>query len=158
MVRRVPFVLATRVRTALLCAPGVASHEAAQYRSYGWAHRPAHARTLCRFLAWLLLFNAAYCCIGGPVISLGRPRLCWMVAAGLLGGMLQYVLSHRFEMTSFALMPITFGSLPADMIFFTSGVVARRNGWLDGDSSLRECTHHAQIFVLLLPFDELPRK
>lgn len=31
----------------------------------------------------------------------------------------------------FIAMPITFGSLPFDLAFFTAGILAKRNNWLD---------------------------
>ena len=33
-------------------------------------------------------------------------------------------------------MPVTFGSLPFDVLCFASGMLAKRNRWLDGDSGM----------------------
>ena len=35
-------------------------------------------------------------------------------------------------------MPLTFGSLPGDLLFFTFGIVAKRNGWLDDTEQIEQ--------------------
>ena len=87
------------------------------------------------FLAWLLLLNSCYCLIGGaPLVACPRPPLrnlilCYGIPLGLLQGVLQAA-SMSFGGV-FLFMPITFGSLPFNILFFTAGIIAGRNGWLD---------------------------
>ena len=85
----------------------------------------------CWFLAWLLLFNSLYLFIGGDNVTAGRPGLGRMLVAGLLLAPVQFATIFVVG-GSFLFMPITIGSLPYDILFFTSGVVAKRNKWLDG--------------------------
>ena len=84
------------------------------------------------FLAWLCLFNACYAFCGADderAPTLAPPtlaRLAWIGAAlGAVSAPLIAVLGGGFVM-----MPITFGSLPFDVLFFAGGVLAKRNDWL----------------------------
>ena len=86
------------------------------------------------FAMWLLIFSAAYACIrgdvGGDHLTASRPSFWTLLGAGAALGAAQA--TQFMFMPVFPMMPITFGSLPFDVAAFTAGVVARRNGWLDG--------------------------
>ena len=80
----------------------------------------------CWFLFWLLLFNVGYLLCGAPeepfVVALAPSltRLCALGAAlGALNGALMLGTSNVVT------MPITFGSLPLDVLFFVGGCLAK---------------------------------
>lgn len=83
----------------------------------------------CWFLVWLLLFNCGYTLIGGEALVVQRPSTSKLIGVGAALGGLQ--LAQISIAPSFVFMPITLGSLPFDICFFTAGVVARRNKWLE---------------------------
>lgn len=81
------------------------------------------------FLCWLLVFNVAYVAVvEGSVVMANRPSLLWLAAAAAGLGVIQFI--QMIFMPLYFFMPITFGSLPFDAVFFAAGIAARRNGWL----------------------------
>ena len=84
------------------------------------------------FLAWLLIFNTAYALVaGGPDYIVCRaPSLTTLTALGFAVGIVQGIQIIAFPAPIFFL-PISFGSLPFDIMFFVAGILARRNRWLD---------------------------
>lgn len=83
------------------------------------------------FLAWLLIFNSAYVFIGGNNVELSRPTFRRLLIFGFLCGLVQGLLIFLIPTGSFVMMPLTYGSLPFDIMFFAGGIIAKRNGWLD---------------------------
>lgn len=88
------------------------------------------------FVAWLLIFSVAYSLLGTKGYSgaqnanfvMARPNIVILCIIGAALGVLQGV---QLLFPLFVYMPITFGSLPFDVAFFTAGIIARRNSWLD---------------------------
>lgn len=80
------------------------------------------------FLAWLLIFNTAYALVaGGPDYIVCRaPSLTTLTALGFAVGIVQGIQIIAFPAPIFFL-PISFGSLPFDIMFFVAGILARRN-------------------------------
>eukprot|EP01083_Nonionella_stella_P068276 181184_1 len=85
----------------------------------------------CWFLAWLLIFNVCYVIMDEnvPFYVMKCPSLIRLTIYGAILGVIQLIV---FIMVgdSFIFMPITLGSLPFDIVFFTAGVIAKRNKWL----------------------------
>ena len=81
----------------------------------------------CWFLAWLLIFNCAAVAVEGA-LSWEQPSLGAMCAWGAGLGLLQGV--QMLFLPAYFFMPITFGSLPFDAMFFAAGIAAARGGWL----------------------------
>ena len=70
------------------------------------------------FLAWLIIFNFAYCLVGGDSAE-GKfppPTMRRMLVFGAGIGVLQGGLMT--PLPNFIMMPITFGSLPFDVLYF----------------------------------------
>lgn len=84
------------------------------------------------FLLWLLIFNTVYSFVGGDNVTAPFPCLTSVITWGLSLGFIQAVCIAILPM-GFIFMPITFGSLPFDILFFTAGVVAKRSRWLEVD-------------------------
>ena len=90
------------------------------------------------FAAWLLIFNSIYAvtdhsAAAGSIVKF--PSLIKLLLI-LLGfhGLDILTLSIGGE---FGFMPISFGSLPFDILFFYSGTVAKNSGWLaEGENSI----------------------
>lgn len=86
------------------------------------------------FVGWLFLFNFAWAfyakSVPGPaVLSWAAPSAVWLCILGALLGVAQLGLA-AVGVTSFASMPVTFGSLPFDIASFLGGVAAKQNNWL----------------------------
>ena len=81
-------------------------------------------------LSWLLLLNTIYTFFDDPAWTMPFPKMWNLVLMGAGLGLVQMVLMFT-GITNFMLMPITFGSLPFDLVFFTGGILAKRNNWLD---------------------------
>lgn len=77
-------------------------------------------------------------------MTVSRPSTCVMLSSGALAGVFTWFISFQLNLAIFFMMPITNapGSLPLDMLFFTAGVLAKRNGWLD-DWKPSPCHHIA---------------
>ena len=74
------------------------------------------------FLAWLLLFSGVYAVIDAAPLKLqALPRLAWMMVMGAALGAIQFLMVIACG-SNMAFMPITIGSLPFDVWFFTAGV------------------------------------
>ena len=104
------------------------------------------------FLAWLLIFNTCYVTFNDsiPIYELQFPSLWKLVLLGGILGLIQ--LSVMPVGDNFIFMPITFGSLPFDIAFFTAGIVAKRNRWLkDAITNLSELKIY-MIRILLTVF------
>ncbi|KAK3269107.1 hypothetical protein CYMTET_22430 [Cymbomonas tetramitiformis] len=84
------------------------------------------------FLLWLLIFNTVYTFVGGDIVTAPFPTLTSVFTWGFGLGFIQAVCMAVLPM-GFIFMPITFGSLPFDILFFTAGVVAKRSRWLEDD-------------------------
>ena len=86
----------------------------------------------CWFLAWLLIFNSCYVLIDSqqPNWMQALPSLTRLMFYGALLGVLQLGAVLLLLADGYMFMPITFGSLPFDIVLFTAGVVAKRNDWL----------------------------
>lgn len=108
------------------------------------------------FLCWLLVFNTAYALIdtstGNPqyanFLVFPRPTLLTLCALGMVAGALQAV--QIMFLPIYPFMPITFGSLPFDVLFFVGGLVAEKSGWLThtahtGDSASAATNHTQQV-------------
>ena len=87
------------------------------------------------FCFWLLLFSAAYAGLedGAAPADAPAPTVAALVKVGLACGAVQYGVMAASP-GQFVFMPITFGSLPFDVVFFAAGVVAKRSGWLAKDN------------------------
>lgn len=86
------------------------------------------------FVVWLGVFHFGYATVaeaGGVerYLELPLPSVGAFALAGGGLGLLQGLQLLFFP--GFPLMPISFGSLPFDIAFYTGGVVARRNRWLE---------------------------
>lgn len=120
----------------------------------------------CWYVLWLLIFSCAYLTIavqpGAPVrlanptcgalggslrplraagapcaqVRLGRPRLFLTMLLSLPLSALN--LGVMALTPSLLGMPITWGSLPFDIAFFTAGLLGRLGGWLDAPLPRRE--------------------
>eukprot|EP01084_Bolivina_argentea_P300629 518436_1 len=53
-----------------------------------------------------------------------------LILYGLVFGFIQLIVIILLSNGSFIFMPISVGSLPFDILFFISGTLAKRNGWL----------------------------
>ena len=98
--------------TNLLLSPKRAGDEAS------WSYSPDPGPAW--FLFWLMLISYAYSSLGGPKATMARPSLLSMVGyGGVLCGLVQLgcivVLGPQF-----ITMPISFGSLPFDLLFFAA--------------------------------------
>ena len=96
------------------------------------------------FLLWLLILNTCYaflmssttsdnergCCCTKGHYHMECPSVGALCACGLLVGLVTGALIFS-GLPGPLFMPLTFGSLPGDLLFFTFGIVAKRNGWLD---------------------------
>ena len=85
------------------------------------------------YIAWLLLFSTVYTTIKGNTSSMfkTKPTLAKCLIFGFFTGIIQLlILVFLPNIRAFAMMPITFGSLPMDILFFIVGVCARRGKWL----------------------------
>jgi len=82
------------------------------------------------FLAWLLIFNTCYVSFNDsiPIYQMQFPSLWKLVLFGCILGLIQFSVTPVGG--NFIFMPITFGSLPFDIAFFTAGIIAKRNRWL----------------------------
>jgi hypothetical protein len=84
------------------------------------------------FLVWLLVFTCAAVWAASAPPPLppprARPSLLVMVCAGALCGVLQA--AQMAFAPAFPYMPISFGSLPFDVLFFFAGLEAARGEWL----------------------------
>lgn len=121
----VPFIVTLYLAGPLL---GLAVSAGTIGRSPSWTLTPLSAW----FLAWLLLFSFAYTLVGGTPAdwAAARPSLTKLCAAGAALGILQALQVAYAPI--FVMMPISFGSLPFDVVFFAAGIVARRGRWLEG--------------------------
>ncbi len=96
------------------------------------------------FLAWLLIYSVCLVLVsdGGrdepAFVATARPSLVALCGFGALLGALNFV--EMVFMPGLVFMPITFGSFPLDCAFFTAGVLAARNGWLDNPENEAEAT------------------
>ena len=103
------------------------------------------------FVFWLLIFNTAYVMIqseeeaaaaadGGSgsggwwSAPMALPSLLVLVGLGATTGVLQ-ALQMLFAPV-YIMMPISFGSLPFDVLFFAGGILAAKNKWLDALPSI----------------------
>jgi hypothetical protein len=127
----------------LVAGPGLNAFTASQRvgpggtpESAAWKYLPDPGPTW--FLAWLIIFNSAYCMIGGDSDSAeGKyppPTIARMLGCGAGIGLLQGGL--MIPLPNFIMMPMTFGSLPFDVLCFTAGVLAKRNHWLDTEDGM----------------------
>ena len=91
----------------------------------------------CWFLAWLLMFNAGYVILDDTVsvLTVKFPSLIRLVLIGAGLGVVQLALIPLLG-GSYLFMPISVGSLPFDILFFVSGVMAKRNDWFPAIRSL----------------------
>ena len=86
------------------------------------------------FSAWLLVFNQVYAWVdhsSANRVNVPLPSLWKFLFVCLFLTLLQ-VATSTIAGGTFAFMPMTYGSLPFDVCFFYSGVVAARNNWLGG--------------------------
>jgi glucans biosynthesis protein C len=86
------------------------------------------------FVVWLSIFHFGYATVaeaGGidRYIILDIPSVAMIVFTGALLGFLQGLQLLFFP--AFPLMPIVWGSLPFDILFYIGGIIARRNKWLE---------------------------
>jgi fucose 4-O-acetylase-like acetyltransferase len=82
------------------------------------------------FVGWLCIFNTMYATLERKSYSnvvMTRPSLWKLMGIGIGAGVFQGLI---FPLGQFITMPITFGSLPFDILAFTGGVLAKRNDWL----------------------------
>eukprot|EP01084_Bolivina_argentea_P300630 518442_1 len=86
----------------------------------------------CWFLGWLLLFNVCYCIMDQQISYYEKklPSTMKLILYGLVFGFIQLIVIILLSNGSFIFMPISVGSLPFDILFFISGTLAKRNGWL----------------------------
>eukprot|EP01083_Nonionella_stella_P068275 181182_1 len=91
----------------------------------------------CWFLAWLLIFNVCYVIMDEnvPFYVMKCPSLIRLTIYGAILGVIQLIVFILVG-GSFIFMPITLGSLPFDIVFFTAGVIAKRNKWLSSVAQL----------------------
>ena len=76
-----------------------------------------------------------------PYLQISFPSLVKLILCGAVCGVIQFGIVIVIPQGSFIYMPISFGSLPFDILFFASGVIAYYNGWLvDGVPNLSKCT------------------
>ena len=94
----------------------------------------------CWFLAWLLIFNSCYIMMDKTVPNyvMKFPSLLRLIIFGAILGVIQLG-AFIVVPTGFLFMPITMGSLPFDVIFFSAGVIAKRNNWLQTISEMKAC-------------------
>jgi len=95
-----------------------------------WSYVPSPLQ--CWFLCWLIIFNVAYTMIDADeqITDARLPGLCSLYGIGAGVGLLQLV---QIAVGVWPMVPITFGSLPFDILFFVGGVLAKRNDWLTRD-------------------------
>ena len=86
----------------------------------------------CWFLAWLLIFNTIYATFGHhiPIYKASFPSFKLMFFIGIVSGLLQRII-YLAIFGDFIFMPIGWGSLPFDILFFTCGIIGKRNNWLN---------------------------
>lgn len=126
------------------------------------------------FLLWLIILNASYvflmqskgspadtgvdsgngrCCCTPVHYNMACPSMPKLIFIGLLIGL--FTVPCLIIGTGPLFMPMTFGSLPGDIIFFIGGIVAKRNDWLsDKEDGTRWITSRyattAKILTVLL--------
>jgi len=113
------------------------------------------------FLFWLLLFNWVYSSIMSrtntnsqentiEVEPLPFPSTWKRIAYGtsLCGWVLG--IFFFFMPASFAGMPITFGSLPADFFMFYVGIMAKKHGWLEKDLTEQLDIPHFLLLIMVI--------
>eukprot|EP01084_Bolivina_argentea_P300325 517834_1 len=87
----------------------------------------------CWFLLWLLIFNTCYVLIDHnlPFLKVKFPSILSIVVLyGACFGLIQFAVVAAIPEGNFIYMPITVGSLPFDILFFSAGVAAKYNHWL----------------------------
>ena len=101
------------------------------------------------FLFWLLIFNSLYCLIQCEPQRLvySLPSLPSVLSIGLGLGFLQGI--EMIVAPFYIIMPVSFGSLPFDCVFFFAGVLASRNKWLGKLADLSQSdTNTCYLLVL----------
>lgn len=85
----------------------------------------------CWFLAWLLILNSCYCIMDQNIDYYVKDiPVFWKITLyAIVLGILQAIVIVMVP-AGFFFMPITTGSLPFDLLFFTSGTIAKKNEWL----------------------------
>ena len=93
------------------------------------------------FLVWLLMLNFVYIevretgtenelfCVM-PFPSTPKRMFIGFLCCGVLSGAM-LILYETKKITSFAVMPVSIGSVPCDILMFCAGIVAFKNGWLE---------------------------
>ena len=100
------------------------------YIAIGYPTKIYHAGAgPCWFIAWLLIFNTIYVTFGDhiPIYKAAFPSFTNMFIIGIVLGFISVIIS---SIGWFIFMPIVWGSLPFDILFFISGIIANRNNWL----------------------------
>ena len=93
------------------------------------------------YILWLLFFCAVYATVREDASRSvpEKPTLGECMKWGLFAGLVQGAILILFpKMHSFGAMPITFGSLPMDILFFVAGTKARKGRWLSTDPASKE--------------------
>lgn len=101
------------------------------------------------FLAWLLFFNVAYASMGeaGHAQQVRLPSLKVLLVSGAVLSAGQFGLIAS-GMVIFIFMPITVGSLPFDVAFFTAGIFAKQGDWLS--SGLDNLSMTARVVSIVM--------
>jgi hypothetical protein len=83
------------------------------------------------FVGWLMLMSFVYATThNGPELIIPFPSPTKIVVVTIIATFLQIV-CFIVAGGSTGFMPITFGSMPFDILFFWMGIAARRSRWLD---------------------------
>ena len=82
------------------------------------------------YIIWLLMFDLIYVSFGDniPIFRMKFPSFKMLYFWAIIIGILQYFI---VSLDTFIYLPLVFGSLYYDIIFFTCGVIAQRNNWLE---------------------------
>jgi glucans biosynthesis protein C len=132
----VPFYFFSCILNPLLIVMIIFCFNNGEYKggdlSYGYYFLPGVAW----YIAWLLLFSALYTTIKKQSVGkrsdpVAKPSLISCLVYGFVVGMIQLLILAVFPtIRAFGMMPITFGSLPMDILFFIAGTYARGGKWL----------------------------
>jgi len=88
------------------------------------------------FVAWLLTFNVIYAMGDGAPMIMRMPR----VAALLMTGLVMGVLLNVSPTTPIMMIPVGVQELVVNSVFYSAGIIAKRNGWLEQVEALPRTT------------------
>ena len=143
----IPFYLFSCIVNPLLIFTLIFAYNNGEYKGGELTYTYAFMPGVAWYIAWLFLFSTLYTTIrkDNNISIPTKPTLSKCLCYGFIVGMIQLFILMGFPtVTSLGMMPITWGSLPMDILFFIAGIYAKRGNWLDVN---QETTQPQTIFI-----------